>query len=97
MWDNVIDMIMRKTFLLCFSLLVALAQSQRIGGQERRASYFADGFHGGVYGHYPLDTYTDYMMDQLERHPNWRIGLEIEPETWDSVKVRTPEAYRRWQ
>lgn len=93
-------MIMRKTFLLCLSLLVtlvALGQSQRIGGQERRASYFADGFHGGVYGHYPLDTYTDYMMDQLERHPNWRIGLEIEPETWDSVKVRTPEAYRRWQ
>ena len=65
--------------------------------QEHRASYFADGFHGGVYGHYPLDTYTDYMMQQLDRHPAWRIGLEIEPETWDSVKVRTPEAYRRWQ
>lgn len=83
-----------KGILVLFSaLLMALTAA----GQERRASYFADGFHGGVYGHYPLDTYTDYMMQQLDKHPDWRIGLEIEPETWDSVKVRTPEAYQRWQ
>ena len=84
---------MRKTFLLCLVWLAALMA----GAQNRQVSYFADGFHGGVYGHYPLDTYTDYMMDQLELHPDWRIGLEIEPETWDSVKVRTPEAYRKWR
>ena len=68
-----------------------------VAGQDQRASYFADGFHGGVYGHYPLDTYTEYMMRQMELHPDWRIGLEIEPETWDSVKAHTPEAYQRWQ
>lgn len=66
-------------------------------GQVPGKGYFADGFHGGVYGHYPLDTYTEYMMGQLDQHPQWRIGLEIEPETWDSVRVRTPEAYGRWK
>ena len=84
---------MKRAAVLCWVLMLALTAVS----QNRRASYFADGFHGGVYGHYPLDSYTDYMMQQLERHPEWRIGLEIEPETWDSVKVRTPEAYRRWQ
>ena len=68
---------------LCFLAIGARAQK----------SYFVDGFHGGVYGHYPLATYTRYMVDQLRQYPSWRIGLEIEPETWDSVRVRTPEAY----
>ena len=84
---------MKRTVVLCSVLVLVMTAFS----QNRRASYFADGFHGGVYGHYPLDSYTDYMMGQLERHPNWRIGLELEPETWDSVKVRTPEAYQRWQ
>ena len=59
--------------------------------------YFVDGFHGGVYGHYPLQTYTKFMSDQLDLHPDWCIGLEIEPETWDSVKVATPAEYARFQ
>ena len=84
---------MTKNALLCTVLMMATT----VASQDQRTSYFADGFHGGVYGHYPLDTYTDYMMGQMERHPEWRIGLEIEPETWDSVKARTPEAYQRWQ
>jgi len=97
---------MKRMPLMCLALTMALTAASQVtgsarqsddGAQGRTASYFADGFHGGVYGHYPLDTYTDYMMQQLERHPAWRIGLEIEPETWDSVKVRTPDAYRRWQ
>ncbi|MBQ6087633.1 MAG: alpha-mannosidase [Bacteroidales bacterium] len=58
--------------------------------------YFVDGFHGGVYGHYPLDSYTDYMMSVLKENPEWAFGLEIEPETWDSVKVHTPQAYKRF-
>ncbi|MBQ3723302.1 MAG: alpha-mannosidase [Bacteroidales bacterium] len=58
---------------------------------------FVDGFHGGVYGHYPIRTYTDFLSDQLEANPGWRICLEIEPETWDTVAVRTPEALKRFQ
>ena len=60
-------------------------------------SSFIDGFHGGVYGHYPLTWYTDFMVDQLEAHPQWRINLELEPETWDSVRSLTPEAYERFR
>lgn len=59
--------------------------------------YFVDGYHGGVYGHYPVEWKTRFIVDQLEAHPEWRIGLEIEPETWDSVALRTPADYRRLQ
>lgn len=75
--------------LLCSSLVLSASAQTK--------NFFVDGFHGGLYGHYPLDTYTQFMIDQLEQHPDWRIGLEIEPETWDTVAVRTPDAYRRFK
>ncbi|GGF24334.1 glycoside hydrolase family 38 C-terminal domain-containing protein [Echinicola rosea] len=59
-------------------------------------AYFVDGYHGGVYGHYPR-WQTQFMVDQLSQHPNWKINLEIEPETWDSVKVYDPKAYKAFQ
>ena len=65
--------------------------------QEKEGIYFIDGFHGGVYGHYPMKTYTDYMSGLIEKYPDWRMCLEIEPETWDTVKVVTPEAYERFR
>lgn len=79
--------------IVIISLLV-LCQLAVLGQQP---NYFVDGFHGGLYGHYPLDTYTQFMVDQLEQHPDWYIGLEIEPETWDTVAIRTPEAYQRFK
>src|SRR5581483_12289807 len=57
-----------------------------------QVAYFVDGFHGGVYGHYPTN-YTEFIVDSLARHPGWKINLEIEPETWDSAQKRTPKAY----
>lgn len=45
-------------------------------------AYFVDGFHGGVWGHYPVG-YTSFLVEQLNQHPSWNINLEIEPETWD--------------
>lgn len=57
--------------------------------------YFVDGYHGGVYGHYPLEWKTRFITSSLEKYPEWRISLEIEPETWDSVAVRTPADYER--
>lgn len=94
-----------------FLSLVACAVMQTAQGRTHRpttssralrtapssANYFVDGFHGGVYGHYPLAWYTQFMTDQLKAHPAWRIGLEIEPETWDSVRVHTPEAFERFR
>lgn len=60
-------------------------------------AYFADGYHGGIYGHYPVEWKTQFIVDQLAKHPGWRIGLEIEPETWDTVQVRTPRAYHQFR
>ncbi len=71
--------------------LLFLMVSLRISAQR---PYFVDGYHGGVYGHYP-SWVTGFMLDNLAAHPEWKIGLEIEPETWDSVKRSEPEAYAR--
>lgn len=60
-------------------------------------AYFVDGYHGGIYGHYPVKWKTQFIVDQLHMHPDWRIGLEIEPETWDTVRVQTPEAYQHFK
>lgn len=81
---------MRKT-------IVALALAGMTLSASAQKAYFADGFHGGVYGHYPMEWYTQFIVDQLALHPDWRIGLEIEPETWDSVMVRTPQAYQNFK
>ena len=59
--------------------------------------YFVDGYHGGVYGHYPLEWKTRFITSTLEKHPDWRICLEIEPETWDSVAVHTPADYEKFK
>ena len=77
-------------------ILTTLAVCAAFTASAQGERYFIDGFHGGVYGHYPLETYTDYMMTVLKENPSWAFGLEIEPETWDSVKVVTPDAYRRF-
>lgn len=81
--------IMNKTILSV--LLAAVVFPSMLGAQN----YFVDGFHGGVYGHYPLETYTGYMCDLLYDNPDLKIGLEIEPETWDSVMVVAPLDYGR--
>lgn len=82
------DKFLKKTlFLLLFFPLTVLAQQK---------AYFIDGYHGGVYGHYPRWK-TQFMVDQLTKHPDWKINLEIEPETWDSVKVYDPVAYENFK
>ncbi len=59
-------------------------------------AYFIDGYHGGVWGHYP-DWNTRFMVDMLNKHPDWRINIEIEPETWDRVKTVDPEAFQHFK
>lgn len=75
-------------------LVVLLAPTFTAVCQEQ--PYFVDGFHGGVYGHYPMATYTRFLINQFESNPDWRFCLEIEPETWDTVAVRTPLDYKRF-
>ena len=58
--------------------------------------YFVDGYHGGVYGHYPKQ-YTAFINETLAKNPNWKINLEIEPETWDSVQLNEPDNYNTFK
>lgn len=62
------------------------------GSAQPKPAWFADGYHGGVYGHYP-PGYTAFLVEQLNRNPDWKINLEIEPETWDMARTYEPEAY----
>ena len=31
-------------------------------------AYFVDGYHGGIYGHYPVKWKTQFVVDQLAMH-----------------------------
>lgn len=59
-------------------------------------AYFADGYHGGIYGHYPAG-YTRFITEGMNKFPLWRLNMEIEPETWDSVKVNDPASYAEFR
>ncbi len=57
--------------------------------------YFGvDGYHGGKYGHMPLGTWRD-ILRMLEAYPEWKLSLDIEPVSWDELRQRDPQAYRR--
>ena len=74
--------------LLILYIFIALAVAELCCGRQ---AYFADGYHGGIYGHYPK-WQTQFMVDQLNANPDWKINLEIEPETWDEVFERDPDS-----
>ena len=44
--------------------------------------YFVDGYHGGIRGHMPEGSWQD-ILSAMERWPEWKISLEIEPESWE--------------
>ncbi len=82
-------MVKRLNTGLLLSIIALAAFSQEV--------FFADGYHGGIYGHYPVKWKTRFIVDKFQQHPEWKISLEIEPETWDTVQIQTPEDYRRLQ
>jgi len=66
------------------------------GVASAQNTYYIDGYHGGVWGHYP-DWNTQFMADMLQKHPYWKINLEIEPETWDKAEKTNPAAYANFK
>ncbi len=61
-----------------------------------QTAWFVDGFHGGVYGHYPM-WQAKFMVEELTKNPDWAICLEIEPETWDTVSVKDADNFKALQ
>lgn len=57
-----------------------------------QTAWYIDGYHGGVWGHYP-DWNTRFMADMLKNNPDWKINIELEPETWDRAQTVDPAAY----
>src|SRR5258708_2873063 len=58
----------------------------------QKPAWFIDGYHGGIYGHIPA-WQTKFMVDKLEEFPDWKINLELEPESWDTIALKDPVAY----
>ncbi|MDR2969924.1 MAG: glycoside hydrolase [Tannerellaceae bacterium] len=80
---------MKKTYLTFIGVVCLLLISEIVDAQQ---AYFIDGYHGGIYGHYP-EGQTSFMVRKLQQYPDWNINIEIEPESWDVVKQRDPEGY----
>jgi len=76
----------------CIYFLMALS----LTGLKAQTAYFIDGYHGGIYGHYPQGQ-TGFMVEMLRKYPEWKINIEVEPETWDVVRQRDPEAYNAFK
>lgn len=78
-----------KQFLAAILLIIALKGTAQ-------TAYFIDGYHGGIYGHLP-PWQTKFMVEQLAKYPNWKINLELEPESWDSIAVQDAVNYTAFQ
>ena len=89
-------MIKQNTSKLSFYVVLSAIILLNSNIATAQATWFADGYHGGIYGHYPLYV-TQLMTDTLHKYPDWKINLEIEPETWDTVQQKDPKGYEAFQ
>lgn len=78
------------------AIIAVLGFSAPLYAQSQDTTYYIDGYHGGVWGHYP-DWNTRFMVDMLKKHPYWNINLEIEPETWQRAAKVDPAAYHEFK
>lgn len=82
-----------KLYLKFALLFILLLGGLSINAQQ---TWFVDGYHGGVYGHYP-EWQARFMVEKLTEIPDWKINLEIEPETWDTISVKDAENFKALQ
>jgi alpha-mannosidase len=88
---------LKKTWKPLFKAFLAFSLGlTMVNAAKAQTAYFVDGFHGGVYGGYPVWD-TRFIVDMLNKHPDWKINLEIEPETWDWVKKVDTAAYAEFK
>ncbi|MDN3584510.1 glycoside hydrolase family 38 C-terminal domain-containing protein [Mucilaginibacter flavus] len=76
----------------CKLLIIFLVMSGIAHTAAAQTAWYIDGYHGGVWGHYP-DWNTRFMADMLKNNPDWKINIELEPETWDRAQMIDPAAY----
>ncbi len=83
---------MFKYKLLC-ALVISAFCFRTVSAQT---AWYVDGYHGGIYGGYP-QFYTRFLVEMLNKNPDWKINLEIEPETWDDVQKNDSAAYAQFK
>jgi alpha-mannosidase len=85
------------TALLLLSCILRAQPSQPSPpSQPPQPAYFIDGYHGGIYGHIP-PWQTKFMVDKLDQYPDWKINLELEPESWDTIAIKDSAAYEAFR
>ena len=57
----------RITVLTIVAALLLTVGSSAYASQPQ--AWFVVGYHVGVYGHYPVEWKTRFIVDQLEAHP----------------------------
>jgi alpha-mannosidase len=62
------------------------------GDSSTPTFYFVDGYHGGAKGHMPSGAWRD-ILNTMRAIPSWKLGLDIEPESWDALLRDDPAAY----
>jgi alpha-mannosidase len=82
-------MIIRRLYYL-----IALFLGSHLCAQK--PAYFIDGYHGGIYGHIP-PWQTKFMVEKLDQYPDWKINLELEPESWDTISLKYPTDYEAFK
>ena len=87
---------MAHTRFYRFLILLSIAVHLFLPFLFSQQSYFVDGYHGGIYGHIP-EWQTKFMLEKLKEFPDWRINLELEPESWDTIKLRDRISYEQFQ
>ncbi|MGN6353434.1 MAG: hypothetical protein ACTHLB_08595, partial [Parafilimonas sp.] len=60
---------MKRITIVSLFFSIALAACQPLTAQT---NYFVDGYHGGIYGHYPLWV-TKFIADSLNIHKKWKV------------------------
>ena len=58
---------MNKSFIILLATFLCV----HVHAQQ---AYFVDGYHGGIYGHYPVKWKTQFIVDQLSNHPVWKLN-----------------------
>ncbi|MDW5265398.1 MULTISPECIES: glycoside hydrolase family 38 C-terminal domain-containing protein [Acidobacteriaceae] len=58
--------------------------------------FYVDGYHGGSRGHMPAGCWRD-ILEALQTWPEWKLSLDVEPNSWEVLKREDPEAYRELQ
>jgi alpha-mannosidase len=58
--------------------------------------FYVDGYHGGSRGHMPPGSWRN-ILEALQTWPEWKLSLDIEPNSWEVLRREDPEAYRELQ